>query len=178
MVAMHSKKIPNTYHPDQNLSRNTSSIAALNIVAGVQTQTASPFAQEMRESMPLKVVLAVGVDSWMLATHIPEWRAAGFIVLQAFTMREAFEHFKIGDFDLVLLGNALSTENKERLTFLVRSSGSSTPVLSIADSSGNCDSFASATVRNDAPSMLQCMGELLATESKLRLVRSLHFETA
>jgi len=121
--------------------------------------------------MKLKVVLAVGVDSWMLATHSAEWRAAGFIVLPVSTMSEAFEHFRVGDFDLVLLGNSMSTENKERLTYLVRSSGSSTPVLSIAGTSDNCDSFASATVRNDAHSMLQCMGELLAEVSNPLLVQ-------
>jgi hypothetical protein len=128
--------------------------------------------------MLLRVVLAVGVDSAMLTAHIAEWGAAGFVVLPVTTMSEAFEHFRTGDFDLVLLGHALSVESKERLTYLVRSSGSRTPVLSIADSSGNCDPFASATVRNDANSMLQCMGELLAAESKLHLVRSLHFGAA
>jgi DNA-binding response OmpR family regulator len=128
--------------------------------------------------MPLKVVLAVGVDSWMLAANTAVWRSAGFIVLSATTIREAFDHFRSGDFDLVLLGNALPVETKERLTYLVRSSGSRTPVLSIADSSGNSDTFASATVSNDASSMLQSMGELMAAESKLHFTQSLHFGAA
>ena len=115
--------------------------------------------------MPLKVVLAVDVDSWMLASHIVEWRSAGFIVLAANTMKEAFDHFRNGDFDLVLLGHSLSVESKERLTYLIRTSGSRTPVVSIDDSSSNCDSFANATVKNDAHLLLQRMGELLAEDS-------------
>ena len=128
--------------------------------------------------MLLKVVLAVGVDSSMLAAHSVEWGAAGFVVLPVTTMSEAFEHFRTGDFDLVLLGHSLPVESKERLTCLVRSSGSRTPVLAIADASDNCDTFASGTVRNDANSMLQYMGELMAAESKLHLVRALHVGAA
>jgi hypothetical protein len=131
-------------------------------------QAASPFAQDVEVILSLKVVLAVGVDSWLLAAHSAAWRPAGFIVLSAVTMREAFDHFRAGDFDLVLLGHSLSVESKERLTFLVRSSASRTPVVSIANPSGACDSFADATIRNDSKALLQGMGELLAEESRLR----------
>jgi hypothetical protein len=117
--------------------------------------------------MSLKVVLSVGVDSWLLASHSAAWRPAGFIVLSAATMREAFDHFRAGDFDLVLLGDSLSLESKEKLTHLIRSSGSHTPVVSIASPSGHCDSFANATIRNDSKALLQGMGELLAEESRL-----------
>ncbi len=122
--------------------------------------------------MPLTVVLAVAVDSRMLATHGAEWRSAGFIIRPATTMREAFEHFRTGDFDLVLLGPSLSLENKERLTYLIRSSGSRTPVISIDDSSGNAHLFANATIQNDAGALLKCMGELLADKSRPHLVRT------
>jgi hypothetical protein len=118
--------------------------------------------------VPLKVVLSVGVDSWLLASHSAAWRPAGFIVLSAATLRDAFDHFRAADFDLVLLGDSLSVENKERLTFLIRSSGSCTPVVSIANPSGACDSFADATIRNDSNALLQGMGELLAEASRLR----------
>jgi len=37
------------------------------------------------------------------------------------------EQFKVGDFDLVLLGSSIPAEHKERLTGLVRTSGSRTP---------------------------------------------------
>ena len=122
--------------------------------------------------MSLKVVLAVGVDSWMLTSNRADWRAAGFIVLPVITMREAFEHFRTGDFDLVLLGHSLPFESKERLTYLIRKSGSHTPIVSIAQASSHCDSFASATIPNDANLLLQGMRELLAEISKPHLVRN------
>jgi CheY-like chemotaxis protein len=134
----------------------------------VHPQTATPFAQDVEVTLSLKVVLAVGVDSWLLAAHSAAWRPAGIIVLSAVTMREAFDHFRAGDFDLVLLGHSLPVESKERLTLLIRSSGDRTPVVSIANSSGDCDWFADATIRNDSEALLQGMGELLAEGSRLR----------
>jgi DNA-binding LytR/AlgR family response regulator len=153
------------------MTRKTSPIAGVKLCDRVRPQAAAPLAQELEETMPLKVVLAVSVDSWMLATHRAEWRSAGFIVLPVTTIREAVEHFRTGDFDLVLLGIALSVETKERLSFLIRSSGSRTPIVSIADSSENCDQFANATITNDACTLLQAMGELLAAESNPHLAQ-------
>ena len=108
----------------------------------------------------------------MLATHSLTWRSAGFVVLPAATMRDAFEHFRTGDFDLVLLGHSVPVESKERLTFLIRSSGSRTPVVSIANPPGDCHLFATATVKNESEAMLECMGELLAESSNLHLVQT------
>jgi DNA-binding response OmpR family regulator len=119
--------------------------------------------------MSLTVVLAVGLDSRLLATHRALWTPAGFIVLSVVSIREAIDHFRVGDFDLVLLGHSMSRENKERLTFLIRASGSHTPVVSIADLSGDCDSFADATIANDSSALLTGMGQLLAKESQVRV---------
>ena len=116
--------------------------------------------------MSLKVVLAAGVDSCLLATYSTVWRSAGYIVLSAASVREAIDHFETGDFDLVLLGDSFSVECKERLTCLIRASGSRTPVVSIANPSSDCDLFADATIRNDSNALLQSMGELLAKESR------------
>jgi hypothetical protein len=116
--------------------------------------------------MSLKVVLAAGVDSWLLATYSTVWRSAGYIVLPAASVREAIDHFEAGDFDLVLLGDSFSVDSKERLTCLIRASGSRTPVVSIGNSSSDCDLFADATIRNDSNALLQRMGELLAKESR------------
>jgi DNA-binding response OmpR family regulator len=113
--------------------------------------------------------MAVGVDSWMLAANAVEWRSAGFIVIPASTMQEAFDHFRNGDFDLVLLGNSLSSESKERLTYLIRTSSPCTPVVSIAKNSTNIDSFANATLSNDGNAILQGMRQLLAEQSRLHL---------
>jgi CheY-like chemotaxis protein len=153
------------------MSRKTSLIASVKLCNRIRPQAAAPITRKLEETMPLKVVLAVGVDSWMLATHSAEWKSAGFIVLPATTIREAFEHFRTGDFDLVLLGIALPVETKERLSFLIRSSGSRTPIVSITDSSGKCDLFANATISNDGRTLLQAMGELLAAQSNLHVAQ-------
>jgi DNA-binding NtrC family response regulator len=128
--------------------------------------------------MSLNVVLAVGVDSWLLATHSTVWRSAGYIVLLAGSVREAIDHFKAGDFDLVLLGHSLSVESKERLTLLIRATGSRTPVVSIATPPGDCDFFADATIRNDSNALLKGMGELLAKESRSRAGQAMVYRDA
>jgi DNA-binding response OmpR family regulator len=125
--------------------------------------------------MPLTVVLAVGLDSWLLATHSAVWRSAGYIVLSASNIREAIEHFKAGDFDLVLLGDSISAENKERLTFLIRASGSRTPVVCVASSSMEIASFADATLKNDSSVLLAGMGELLEERAKTRGVPTIQY---
>jgi DNA-binding NtrC family response regulator len=96
------------------------------------------------------------------------WRAAGYIVVSATSIREAIDHFKAGDFDLVLLGDSISKENKERLTFLIRASGSRTPVACIANAPGDFDSFADATLKNDSGVLLTGMGELMERATRLR----------
>lgn len=118
--------------------------------------------------MSLTVVLAVGLDSWLLATHSMVWRSAGYIVVSAASIREAIDHFKAGDFDLVLMGDSISKENKERLAFLLRASGSRTPVVSIGMAAGDFDSFADATLKNDSGVLLAGMGELLAGYAEMR----------
>ena len=132
----------------------------------VHPQAGSPLAQALEATISLKVVLAAGVDSWLLATYSTVWRSAGYIVLPAASVRDAIDQFETGDFDLVLLGDSFSVESKERLTCLIHASGSRTPVVSIANPSSDRDLFADATIRNDSNALLQSMGELLAKESR------------
>ena|ERR1700753_602914 len=112
--------------------------------------------------MPIIVVLAIGVDSALLKTQGSLWKAAGYVVNVAGSIREAIDHFKVGDFDLVLLGSSIPAENRERLTYLIRSLGSSVPVAFIAESSSDCDRFADATLRTEPKAMLAGMRELMA----------------
>jgi hypothetical protein len=116
--------------------------------------------------MPLNVVLAVGLDSWLLATHSTSWRSKGCIVIVAGSIQEAIDDFKAGDFDLVLLGDSISLENKKRLAFLIRASGSHTPVIGIADPSASSESFVDATLNNDPGALLAGMSELIAARAK------------
>lgn len=116
--------------------------------------------------MPLTVVLAVGVDSSLLAGQKSVWQSAGYVFTSTGSIREAIAQIRDGDFDLVLLGNAIPTDSRERFAFLVRAIGSRTPVVSITDSASHRDSFADATMRNEPISLLQGIGELMAERAK------------
>ena len=76
------------------------------------------------------------------------------------------EQFKVGDFDLVLLGSSIPAEHKERLTGLVRTSGSRTPVVCIPNS-GCCNSSADGTLQDDASALLTGMEEILAKDAEI-----------
>jgi DNA-binding NtrC family response regulator len=127
--------------------------------------------QKLEVFMPLTVVLAVCLDSTSLAIHDSDWKSAGYIVTAAGSIREATERFKAGDFDLVLLGHSIAPENRERLTFLIRASGSRVPVASIGKAVGDCDTFADATFGNEPTELLLGMGELVARSAKILAMR-------
>ena len=120
--------------------------------------------------MPLTVVLAVGLDSWPLATQTRVWRSAKYFVVSADSIGEAIDLFNDGDFDLVLLGHYISIENRERLTSLIRASGSQTPVASIWNFSRDSDWFADSTLKNDSSTQLTWLRELFAEKAKMRVV--------
>jgi len=116
--------------------------------------------------MPLTVVLAVGLDSLLLANHRAVWQTAGYIVTSAGSIREAIARFREGDFDLVLLGGFIPADSRERLAFLIRASGSRVPVVCVANSSSGSDSFADATIRGEPIKLLEDIGEIMATRAK------------
>ena len=111
--------------------------------------------------MRVTVVLAVGMDSWQVAAERSMWNSAGYFFVPATSIRDAMNHFRAGDFDLVLLGHSLSAEDKERLTRSIRACGSSTQVVSIAGSHSNLDAFADATLRSDSGNLPMNMRALL-----------------
>jgi DNA-binding response OmpR family regulator len=99
--------------------------------------------------MPVIVVLAVGLDSTLLRTQNSAWKSAGYIVKAAGSIREGIECFRDGDFDLVVLGPSIPAETRHEFTFLIRAMGSHVPVALLAQSPGDCDSFADATLKHD-----------------------------
>ena len=115
--------------------------------------------------MSLAVILAVGVDPWLPMTQSAVWKSAGYIVISVASIKQAIDHFKAGDFDLVLLGNSISLESKERLTFLIRTFGSNIPVVCIGNPSGDHGCFADATLKNDSSELLADVEALLAKEA-------------
>lgn len=120
--------------------------------------------------MHITVVLAVGLDSWRLTSQGSDLRSAGYVVISAGSIRDAIEQFKVGDFDLVLLGSSISAEHKERLTSLIRTAGSRTPVVCIPNSSGDRNWFADGTLQDDASALLTGMEELLAKTPRAEAV--------
>lgn len=117
--------------------------------------------------MPLTVVLAVGVDAWLLTTQSPIWKSAGYIAVSAASIKEAIDFFKTGDFDLVLMGHSIPVESKKRLAHLIRATGAQTPVVSIEKSPVTCEPFADATIHNDSRAVFAGIGKLLAEKAKL-----------
>jgi hypothetical protein len=123
---------------------------------------------ECGEHMATIVVLAVCLDPLLPGTQEPVWKSAGYFFKPAGSINEAINHFKAGDFDLVLLGHSISTESKERLTFLIRATGSRVPVACIAGSSGHHNSFADATFEQETGGLLTGMSELLKSKARMR----------
>jgi len=126
----------------------------------------------LESNMPLKVILAIGVESSLLEIQSSAWKASGYIVTFAWSVKDAITHFRDGDFDLVLLGHALPAESRERLMFLIRASGAQVPVAFIADSSGVCDRFADATLRGESSELLQEIEGLMSSRVETPTSRS------
>jgi len=118
--------------------------------------------------VPITVVLAVGLDSIEVEMHRSVWKSSGFFVIDAATVQEAIGHFEAGDFDLVLLGNFLPFDKKERLTYLIRATGSHVPVVSIGDPSSDPDSYADATLRGDPGALLTGISAIVAERARTR----------
>jgi hypothetical protein len=117
--------------------------------------------------MPITVVLGVGLDSRLLATHTSVWRSAGYFVESADSIGEAIDLFNGGDFDLVVLGDSISIDSRERLTRLIRASGSQTPVVFIGNPSRDSDWFADSTLKSESNSLLKGLRGLLAEKAKM-----------
>ncbi len=123
--------------------------------------------------MPLVVVLAVGVEPSVLASQGSVWQLAGYQITSVRSIRDAIVQLRDGDFDLILLDHSIPVESRERLTFLIRTSGSRTPVVCVTDSACDDDSFADATLRNDRDDFLEVIGALLAKRVKAHAIAQL-----
>jgi len=128
--------------------------------------------------MPTTVVLAVCLDSLIPGTQDSTWRSAGYFFIPANSIREAITHFKAGDFDMVLLGHSIPEDDRERLAFLIRATGSKVPVVCIAGSSRHPDTFVDATFGTDQSEMLEGMEVLMANKARMRTTQAFLFASA
>jgi DNA-binding NtrC family response regulator len=110
--------------------------------------------------MSITVVLAIGMDSWMLEAQRKAWQSAGYFVTSAGSIRDAIDDFHGGDFDLVLISNSIPAETRDRLTSMIRATGSRVPVVCVTNSPSDWESFADAT-KSDSNDLLQRIRELL-----------------
>jgi hypothetical protein len=115
--------------------------------------------------MSFTVILALGVDS-LVAGQRSAWQSAGYFVTPIKSINEAIVHLREGDFDLVLLGHSIPTDSRERFAFLIRASGSRTPLVSITDSPKGYDSFADATIGNEPANLLKSIRKFMAERAR------------
>ncbi|HEY1805853.1 MAG TPA: response regulator [Terracidiphilus sp.] len=78
------------------------------------------------------LILSVDLDPMILNTREAVLRSEGYIVVSAASIKEAFHQFHEGDFDLMILGETIPARDRERLTCLIRASGSRIPIASIS----------------------------------------------
>ena len=118
--------------------------------------------------MPVSLVLAIGFDSLSLGIRNSLLQSAGYIVVSAFSLREAANLFLNGDFDVVLLDKSLPTKERDRMTSLIRLSGSYTPVVSIGSEESHNHFFVDATLDENPDSLLEGLKRVLAKVARSR----------
>jgi hypothetical protein len=64
------------------------------------------------------------------------------------------------------MSHSIPAQGRERLASLIRASGSRVPVVSVANSAGELDTFADATIKNEPGNLLQSIKELLSGIAK------------
>ena len=111
--------------------------------------------------MPHIVVLMVGRDRVLVETRSQVLRTAGYVVVPAFTPRQAIDQFVKGDFDLVLLCHSIPGDARERLASVIREHTSRTPIVSVASFDGQFDDFADVTIENDPNLLIASLREVL-----------------
>jgi|SRR5579864_163886 len=111
--------------------------------------------------MPHAVVLMVGRDRVLAVTRSQVLRSAGYIVVTAFTPRQAIDEFVRGDFDIILVCHSIPGDAREGLVSALREYTSRTPIVSVASFDGQFDGFADATIENDPHSLINSLREVL-----------------
>jgi len=116
--------------------------------------------------MSTVVVLAVGLDESFLESQLSECEPISFCIRSVGSIRDAIVHLREGDFDLVLLGRSIPSDSKERLTFLIRASGSRVPVVCLVDSSCGSDNFGDPAINDESIKILDEIKEMVANRAK------------
>ena len=123
--------------------------------------------------MSSAMILSVGVNAAFLSSRASLLVSAGYIVVSALSVKEAISLFEVGGFDLISLCHSIPDRDRERLTCLIRASGSFIPVISVAESPGKHDTFPDATFGESDPArLLAGIKKVLVRASKIPTTRS------
>ena len=122
--------------------------------------------------MALTLILAVGHDRELLGTRSAILQTAGCVAIPAFSMNEAIEHFMANDFDLVLLCHTIAAPDRDRLTSMIRATGSLTPIITIAPLTSHIsDAVADATIAADPEGFLRGIEDACSKRAKVYQMR-------
>ena len=104
--------------------------------------------------MPLALILAVGQDPMVLSTRCSILRSAGYLVRPSSSIAEAIDIFDDLDVDLVLLCHSISVEDRDRLTQVIRSGGSRTPIYTVSTASSEFEAGGADGILSSRPEAL------------------------
>lgn len=126
--------------------------------------------------MAVTLILSIGLDPDLMVTRSLVLQSAGYLVVSAYSIKEAVGRFQEGDFDLVLLCQSISTIDHDRLTAWIRASGSRIPIVSVSPRLYQDDAFAGVTIGSEPAALLRGIREALinATIPEVRTTMSAH----
>jgi DNA-binding response OmpR family regulator len=121
--------------------------------------------------MSQALVLSVGSDPEVLDARELILRSAGYLVVSARSIEEAVHCFHEGDFDLTVLCHSLLLKESERLTCLIRASGSRIPIVSVSGSLlAVRNAFVDATLNKDPVTFLESIKGILRKQTQMHLI--------
>jgi CheY-like chemotaxis protein len=117
-------------------------------------------------------ILSVGLDPSLSGKRNLLLQSAGYSVTTSSSLKEAANRIRGTDLDLILLCHSIPATDRERMTCLIRASGSFFPVISVAVTSGQRDLFPDATLdEHDQATFLWSIHEILVNSAKKRSMR-------
>jgi len=122
-------------------------------------------------------ILSVGLDPSLLTKRSLLLQSAGHSVIASASLKEAANRIRLVELDLIFLCHSIPAPDRERMTCLIRASGSLVPVISVAQTSGQRDGFPDATLNEqDQPAFLWRIQGILANSAKRCAVRPVRVE--
>jgi CheY-like chemotaxis protein len=118
------------------------------------------------------LILSVGLNPSLLWKRNQLLKSAGHVVVQSLSLKQAVDRFGAVDPDLILLCHSIPAKDRERLTCLIRASGSPIPVVSVAETCDQKDLFPDATLCEEDESKFLWDVQRVAAKASRRLARA------